>query len=107
MTRSPLYDLDRVRSAGAAGRVTLTRIAQSNYQELGYGLSDVHECVATLEPSDYRGVAEYHGVKYDVYHPRYRGPLGRVDELYVKLRAPEETIVAQVFVSSFHLQRKG
>ncbi|WP_414649323.1 type II toxin-antitoxin system MqsR family toxin [Dyella sp.] len=107
MPGSPIYDLDRVKVAGARGNLVLTRQVQRDYQELGYGLSDVHECVASLELSDYRGVAEYGGVKYDVYHPRYRGPSGCVDELYVKLAARAEATVPQAAIASFHLQRKG
>lgn len=107
MTRSPIYDLGRVRAAGTSGKVTLSRTAQRDYQELGYGLADVHDCIANLHLSDYAGVATYNGVDYDVYHPRHRGPAGQVDELYVKLISPTNTTVAQVSVSSFHLQRKG
>ena len=107
MTRSPIYDLGRVQAAGAAGKVTLTRTAQRDYQEMGYGLADVHDSIANLQLSDYHGVAKHNGVSYDVYHPRHRGPSGHNDELYVKLSAPTQTTVAQVAVSSFHLKRKG
>lgn len=91
--------------AGATGKVTLSRTAQRDYVEMEYELADVHECIANLELSDYRGVKEYNGVEYDVYHPRHRGPSGHHDELYVKLRTPTQTTVAQVAVTSFHLQR--
>lgn len=105
MQGRPLYDLSQVRLAGAAGKVTFTRTAQRDYQEMEYGLADVHACIASLELSDYHGVKEYNGVRYDVYCPRHRGPSGRYDELYVKLRTPTQTTVAQVLVTSFHLQR--
>lgn len=83
----------------------LSRTAQRDYQEMQYGLADVHHCIAKLELADYRGVAEYNGVKYDVYHPRHRGPEGQVDELYVKLSVPTRATVPQVSVTSFHLKR--
>lgn len=105
MQGRPLYDLEQVRRAGATGKVTLTRAAQRDYQEMDYGLADVHDCIANLQLSDYSGVKEYNGVEFDVYLPRHRGPSGHHDELYVKLRTPAQTTVAQVFVTSFHLQR--
>lgn len=105
MQECPLYDLDQVREAGATGKVVLSRNAQRDYQEMGYELADVHQCIASLQLSDYRGVREYNDVEYDVYHARYRGPTGHHDELYVKLRAPAQATVAQVALTSFHLHR--
>lgn len=104
---APLYDLNRVIAAATAGRVTFVRKAQTDFQELGYGVDDVHNCIASLSPRDYRGVFERNGVKYDVYQPRYSGPTGHVDELYVKLSERPEATLPQVVLASFHLQRKG
>lgn len=104
---TPLYDLDLVRAAAEKGHVFLTRNAQRDYQELGYDLDDVHDCLANLRISDHRGVVEIRGIRYDVYHPNYRGPGGVVDELYVKLNANERATVPQIAIASFHLQRKG
>jgi motility quorum-sensing regulator/GCU-specific mRNA interferase toxin len=106
MTR-PLYDLERVAEAARAGRVVLPRRVQVDYQEIGYALDDVHDCLARLTPADYRGVFERDGIQYDVYHPRYRGPTGHVDELYVKLSERSAAILSQVVLGSFHLQRIG
>ncbi len=75
---------------------------------LGYGLDDVHECLASLLPEDYRGPFEADdGTVFDVYHPRFQGPQGHLDELYVKLFERSEATLPQVVLASFHLQRKG
>lgn len=104
---SPLYPLRLVREAAKKGRVSLSRKAQRDYQELGYALEDVHACVADLHDTEYRGVAEYNGIQYDVYHPRFKAPSGYVDELYVKLSGNERATLPQITIVSFHLQRKG
>lgn len=103
----PLYSLARVISAAKAGRVTLTRKVQVDTQELDYALEDVHNCLATLCEGDYRGVFEKEGVKFDVYHPRYKGPTGQIDELYVKLSERTNATLPQVVLASFHLKRFG
>lgn len=87
--------------------MTFERRTQVDFQELGYAPDDVHRCLAALRPSDYRGVAEYNGVQFDVYHPHFPGPSGHVDELYVKLAERPQATLSQVLVVSFHLQRKG
>lgn len=104
---TPIYDLDMVREAASKGHVFLQRSAQRHSQEMGYALDDVHSCIACLEVGDYRGVVEYNGIQFDVYCPRFRGPTGCVDELYVKLNANDRATVPQITVLSFHLQRKG
>lgn len=106
MTR-PHYALDRVVAAARAGRVVLGRRVQVDYQEMGYALDDVHDCLASLTPADYRGVFERDGITFDVYQPRYRGPAGPVDALYVKLSERTAAVLPQVVLVSFHLQRKG
>ena len=103
----PLYDLERIVAAAKAGRVTITRTAQRDYQELDYGLDDVHACLASLSPSDYRGIFERDGVQLDVYRPHFSGPSGCVDELYVKLSERSKATLPQVVLASFHLPRKG
>lgn len=103
----PLYDLDRVRAAAKAGRVTFARRVQTDFQEMDYGVDDVHDCLASLSLHDYRGVFERNGVLFDVYHPRYPGPTGHVDELYVKLSERSEATLPQVVLASFHLKRQG
>ncbi len=104
---APLYDLDRVIAAAVAGRVTFGRKVQTDFQGMDYGVDDVHSCLASLSLRDYRGVFERNGVKFDVYHPRYSGPTGHVDELYVKLSERSAATLPQIVVASFHLQRKG
>lgn len=87
--------------------MALLRGAQRDYQELGYGLADVHHCIADLTLGDFHHSVDIEGVQYDVYYPRYRGPNGPKDELYVKLAERSGTTVPQVVVASFHLQRKN
>lgn len=103
----PHYALDRIVAAARAGRVVLGRRVQIDYQELGYALDDVHECLAGLTPADYRGAFEREGVTFDVYHPRFPGPTGDVDALYVKLSERSAAVLPQVVLASFHLQRRG
>ena len=74
---------------------------------MGYELEHVHDCLAKLTLSDYRGVAIYAGVQFDVYHPKYAAAAGPIDEIYVKLSSNERTTVPQITVVSFHLKRQG
>jgi hypothetical protein len=86
------------------GKVAMTRTVQNDAQSLGYSSPDVHACIAALVPADFSKTVDYEGCKYDVYLPRYRGPSGAIDALYVKLSKPETT-VGQVVLMRFHLQR--
>lgn len=102
---APRYDLTRVVEAAIAGHVSYARRVQIDFQELGYSFADVCQCIASLTVEDYRGSVVYDGVELDVYHPRFSGPEGQVDELYVKLFERSRATVPQVVLGSFHLPR--
>lgn len=103
----PIYDLERVIAAAKSGRVTFSRTVQRDFQELDYAVQDVHDCLASLSPADFRGVFERNGVVFDVYHPKFSGPTGHIDALYVKLSERTRATLPQLVLASFHLQRKG
>lgn len=101
---TPLYALAEIRTCAAAGRVSMGKKVQLDIQNLGYTTADVCACLCALAESDYRKTVKYGDIEYDVYRPKFPGPSGQIDDLYVKV-GQKGTTVAQVHIASFHLPR--
>jgi hypothetical protein len=80
----------------------MSKKVQLDMQNLGYTRADLCACLCSLTEGDYRGSKDYGDVRYDVYRPKFPGPSGAIDDLYVKV-GQRGTTVAQVHVASFHL----
>jgi len=102
----PEYSLNRVRELAGAGAVHYgSQRVFVDTENLGYAPVDVHQCLASLEPSHFRKSIRYASLNFwwDVYLVTYDSPSGHRDDLYIKLKLDRDCIT--VVVGSFHKER--
>ncbi len=101
----PFYSLETIQQiAQDEERIFLSRVAQRDSSNLGYGIKEIIECIRTLKNSNFLSTQNYNGIIMDAYRINYQGPLKRDDELYIKLKLTTDHKVV-VVVGSFHLSR--
>lgn len=94
----PHHDLSLIQSKfGNVNDLEITRTAENNAKDLGYGLQDIVEAIQDLEPGDFVSSNPAHsppvpGVWHDTYNMRWDG-----HHLYIKFAG--QTIVDIVLVS--------
>lgn len=94
----PHHDLSKIKSKFEDVRdLEITRTAETNARELGYGLQDIVDAVQDLEPEDFVSSSPAHsppvpGVWHDTYTMHWDGLA-----LYIKFAG--QTIVDIVLVS--------
>ncbi len=99
----PTYSLDVIHQmAREPDKIFLSRLAQRDSLNLGYGMTDIVGCIGALQPSNFLNTQNYNGIILDAYRILYSGPSGNVDDLYIKLRLTADQRLA-ISITSFHL----
>lgn len=102
----PEYSLDRIRQLAKSGKVVFgSRRVELDCDNLGYSPEEIYECVASLEPDDFRQSVKYPNRRFwmDEYRLRWRSNSGHIDPLYFKLHLNRDVII--VILDSIHRDR--
>ncbi|QOY23233.1 hypothetical protein FYK61_18765 [Xanthomonas citri] len=91
----------------AAGKVTFSRQAQKDFQELGFSSVTATEAIRWIPAGDYRASISYDNLQaFDDYVTWITCPaLQQGRRVYVKFRIPTPASVDYLYVTSFHIER--
>jgi hypothetical protein len=102
----PTYSLKTIREVARHENkiILLGRKVESDMTNLGYFKSDIATCLRNLRSSNFYKTLYYENANmiFDVYKARCLSPLGRYDEIYIKLKLNSENDVF-VEIGAFHL----
>lgn len=100
---NPEYSLTRIKELAAKSKVIYgSRDVQRDIANLSYSLSDVCDCLCTLEDRHYIESIRYEkaSVWLDVYLCAWQLPDQQRDPLYIKLKLNNDCIM--IVLASFH-----
>lgn len=100
---SPEYSLTRIKELASKGKVLYgSRDVQRDITNLTYSLSDVCDCLNSLEPDHYVESILYENMPswLDVYLCTWQLEGGALDPLYIKLKLDRDCIT--IVLASFH-----
>ena len=100
---NPEYSLQRIKELASKGKVHYgSKDVQRDITNLSYALSDVCDCLNSLEPDHYVESILYENVPswLDVYLCSWQKEGGSVDPLYIKLKLDKNCIT--IVLASFH-----
>ena len=107
MAKLPKYDISEVRKAALAQRITYRgRRVQNNITDLGYDLSDVATCIASLTVHDFQKSHKYDGGHEDDSYICKPSTKEQKEDfpvsIYIKIALIQGEIHLEIDLASFH-----